>query len=249
MVMTWDVSEILGYCVHARDGSLGTVQDMYFDDVDWQVRYLAVSGGSKSGSGRFLLAPEVISSTDREFGLISVFLRTAAVHDSPMVAADRDLPRQEERRLREYYGWPNYWAAPASAEQLAQTQAAGSPSLYSFEDVLGYRVLASGEDLGSLIDLVVDDHTWKIHALEVDARSWRPAGRVWFRPDCIQQVLVAKRQIALTTRWDADMTSPQPDLQVLLAPDGASALPSDTRCATQLHEWASAAPREGRLKG
>ena len=76
--MRWSLSEVVGYCVHGRDGSLGTVRDVYFDDVAWQVRYLAVTGeGGKPEASRFLLAPEVISSIDREFGLINVFLRIA----------------------------------------------------------------------------------------------------------------------------------------------------------------------------
>jgi hypothetical protein len=227
--MNWALSDISGYSVHARDGSLGVVRDMYFDDVDWMVRYLVVSGGDRSGPGRFLLAPEVISRTDREFGLISVFLRTAAVHDSPMVAAERNLPRQDERRLREYYGWPNYWPAPASAERFSQAQAAGSPRLQSLEAVLGYRVLAGGEDLGPLLDLIVDDHTWKIHCLEVDASSWLPGGRAWVRPDCIQQVRGAKKQITLTILRDAVLASPQPDLQTLGAPADVRAPRGDTR--------------------
>ena len=49
--MLWALSDISGYSVHARDGDLGTVRDMYFDDVDWRVRYLAVSGGGKTGPG------------------------------------------------------------------------------------------------------------------------------------------------------------------------------------------------------
>jgi uncharacterized protein YrrD len=238
--MQWALSEISGYSVHARDGSLGIVQDMYFDDVDWRVRYLAVSGGVRSGPGKFLLAPEVISSTDREFGLISVFLRTAAVHESPMIAAERNIPRQEECRLREYYGWPNYWPAPMSAEQLAHAQAAGSPRLHSLEDVLGYRILADGEDLGPLIDLIVDDHTWKIHCLEMDASSWLPGGRAWVRCDSIQQLCENKKQIALTIRRDAVLAGQQPDLHRLCASDGALA-PHDNSAVKQVYEGAPAA--------
>lgn len=223
--MPWALSDISGYAVQARDGSLGIVRDMYFDDVEWRVRYLAVSGGSKSGAGRYLLAPEVISRTDREFGSISVFLRIAAVHDSPIIAATRNLPRQDERRLREYYGWPDYWPALPEAEQDAQELATGNPHLHSLEEVLGYRLLAGGDDLGPLIDLIVDEHTWKIHCLEVDASSWLPAGRAWLRADCIQHVRGARKQIALNLCRDAALVSPQPDLRTLNARATQGAVP------------------------
>ena len=234
--MQWALSEISGYSVHARDGSLGIVQDLYFDDVDWRVRYLAVSGGVRAGPGKFLLAPEVISSTDREFGLISVFLRTAAVHESPAVTTAGNIPRQEEARLREYYGWPDYWPAPSSSEQGAYTQAAGSPRLLSVEEVLGYRVLAGREDIGPLLDLIIDDHTWKIHCLVVDASHWLPTGRVWVQTDCINQVRGAKQEIALTIPRDKVMHGPQPDLQGLCAPGTELSPPGDTHFASQRRE-------------
>ena len=206
--MLWALSDISGYSVHARDGDLGTVRDMYFDDVDWRVRYLAVSGGGKTGPGKFLLSPEVISRTDREFGLISVFLRTAAVHESPPVAAERFLPRQEESRLRAYYGWPNYWPTLPASEHDMTGQAGDKPHLYSMEEVLGYRLLAGGEDIGFLMDLIVDDHTWQIQSLELDASNWLPAGRAWVRPACIEHVHGARKQIALTIRRNAVMDCP-----------------------------------------
>jgi hypothetical protein len=242
MIMRRNLSDVTGYCVHARDGSLGIVQDIYFDDIQWMVRYLAVSGeGGKSRPANFLLAPEVISSIDREFGLISVFLRTAAVLDSPAVTATRDLPRQEERRLREYYGWPNYWPAPSSSEQFAQAQASVSPHLHSLATVLGYRLLAGTEDLGPLTNLIVDDHTWKIHCLEMDVSSWRPAGRGWVPTEAIKQLREAKQQIALTIRREAVMDSPQTDQQVRSVPE-AGLVPLGTALfAKQLYQGAPAA--------
>jgi hypothetical protein len=42
--MEAELSALLNFRVHARDGSLGTVRDLYFDDARWTVRYLAVRG-------------------------------------------------------------------------------------------------------------------------------------------------------------------------------------------------------------
>ena len=240
--MRWNLSNVKGYCVHARDGSLGTVQDIYFDDVQWVVRYLAVTGArGKSGPSKFLLAPEVISSIDREFGLISVFLRTAAVLDSPAVTATRDLPPQEERRLREYYGWPTYWPAPTPSAPDAHGKTSDRPHLRSLAEVLGYRLFAGTQDLGPLTDLIVDDHTWKIHCLEMDASNWRPTGRGWVHTEAIKQLRAAKQQIALTIRREAVMDSPQHDQQVRSAPERELAPLGTTLFARHLYQGAPAA--------
>jgi hypothetical protein len=208
--MRWSLSEISGYRVHGRDGRVGTVADMYFDDVDWMVRYLVVNGADQSGPRTFLLSPEVICSTDREFGLISVFLRIAAVHNSPVISVNGHITQQDERRLREYYGWPHYEHAVSTS-----TQTDDVPHLHSLAAVLGHRVLAGEDDIGPLLDFVINDHTWKIHCLEVDASRWLHASRIWIRSDCVKQVNRSTRQIELTIRRKAVLNSPPPDLTVL----------------------------------
>ena len=218
--MRWALSEISGYCLHGRDGSLGTVCDTYFDDEHWVVRYLAVRGHEHAKPRSFLLAPEAICSTDREFGLISVALRTAAVYNSPSISAPLNLLRAEEARLREYFGWPNYWADAAPSVQ--------TPHLHSLEEILGYRVLAGGEDIGPLLDLIIDDHTWQIHFLELDASNWLPAGRIWIRSDCIQLVRKASNQINLNRSRAAVLDSLKPDQPAPWTPEGDLATRADT---------------------
>ena len=39
------VKDLEGYAIHASDGDIGHVRDVYFDDQTWVVRYLAVDTG------------------------------------------------------------------------------------------------------------------------------------------------------------------------------------------------------------
>lgn len=206
--MRWELSEIWSYRVHARDGSLGSVSDLYFDDAYWKVRYLVVTGASgQTRPQQRLLAPEAISRTDRECGLISMALRQAAVHGSPAVAAARTLPRQEESKLRAYYGLPDYWPEQTAPDREAIRPSADGTRLYSLGAVLGYHVYAGRDDIGCLCDLVIDDRTWAIQSLEVTASSWLPTQRLWIQPACIQQVREFQQQIVLTIPRAAIMSS------------------------------------------
>ena len=220
--MQWNLREVPNYRVHARDGDLGIVTDIYVDVLHWMVRYLGVTRSEKSESRRFMLVPEVISRIDREYGVIFLFLDTATIHDSPTITAGKNIPWREEIRLREYYGRPNYWPALSPSELNTQTYATGCPHLRSLEDVLGYRVSAGGEDIGSLTNLIIDDHTWKIHSLEVDAGGWLPADQAWVRTDCVKHVREAEQQITLTIGQDAVLLNPQPCRAALQLADGAA---------------------------
>ncbi len=197
--MKWALSELPGYQVHTRDGRLGTVTDLYFDDVYWSVRYLAVTGPEKSLPRTFLLPPEMISRIDREIGWLSSWLPTATIHNSPVFTAARGLSCQDEKLLRAYYELPNYWSGPPGLEQ------GGEPScslrLHSQQDALDCHLLAGEEDLGCLRDLMSDDHTWKIHSVEVDASQWPlSAGRAWLRLDNLGPLRVAGKSTGLPPR-------------------------------------------------
>ena len=43
--MLRNVKDLRGYAIRATDGVIGRVDDFYFDDEDWGVRYLVVDTG------------------------------------------------------------------------------------------------------------------------------------------------------------------------------------------------------------
>ncbi|MCX7010742.1 MAG: hypothetical protein NTY53_26450 [Kiritimatiellaeota bacterium] len=225
--MRWNLSELTSYRVHARDGSLGTVRDVYFDAEYWIVRYLAVTGDAgQAGPHKFLLPMEAIGSTDREYGLLSVKLGSAAVQSSPAVAVDRPITSGAEVRLRDYYGLPNYWADLVFPEAGAPEQLSCSPRLYSLEEVLGYRIYAGAYDIGYLIDLATDESSWTIQSLEVDASGCLPAEHIWVHTEHIQQMRRMKKRIDLTLPREALAHNAKAGLQLLIKPEEELGLPT-----------------------
>jgi hypothetical protein len=233
--MQWNLSEVLGYRVNARNGRLGFVTDLYVDDIYWEVRYLVVTGDEQAGARKFLLAPEMISRIDREIGWLSVFVSTAMVRDSPPAATGRHLFWSEEHGLRAYDGLSGHWPEQVPAAQGVRS---GLSQLHSLCSILGSRVLAGDneEDIGPLLDLVFDDSRWAVHSLEVDASCWLPAGRFWIRSSGIRQVRGSSKQVVLGLPLDALLTSPTDDQPGLLAQAWAPSPWRATYCAGQLQE-------------
>jgi uncharacterized protein YrrD len=50
-----------GFAIHATDGELGAVSDLYFDDDSWTIRYLTVDTGGWLGGRRVLISPISVS--------------------------------------------------------------------------------------------------------------------------------------------------------------------------------------------
>jgi hypothetical protein len=51
------VKDLAGFHLAATDGSIGEVQDCYFDDVHWTVRYLVVDMGGWLSGRKVLISP------------------------------------------------------------------------------------------------------------------------------------------------------------------------------------------------
>ena len=61
--MLHKIKDLQGDAIHAEDGEVGSVDDLYFNDEDWDVRYLVVNTRRWIPGPRYLVSPIAI---DRE---------------------------------------------------------------------------------------------------------------------------------------------------------------------------------------
>lgn len=54
------VKDLMGYRIEATDDEIGSVQDFYFDDETWTIRYLVVDTGGWLPGRSVLIAPEAL---------------------------------------------------------------------------------------------------------------------------------------------------------------------------------------------
>jgi len=126
--------ELRNFEIRARDGTIGKVKDIYFDDHEWTVRYVIVDTGSWLDSRRVLLPAARLENVTNDRAL-TVNATREQVRNSPPVDWDRPVSRADEGTLHDYYGWPYYWATaplggigPGVAPLLAPPAAASIPS-------------------------------------------------------------------------------------------------------------------------
>ena len=50
-------ADLTGLLIHASDGQLGVVDQFYFDDETWAIRYLTVETGGWLGGKPVLISP------------------------------------------------------------------------------------------------------------------------------------------------------------------------------------------------
>jgi hypothetical protein len=249
MTMLRNTKQIKGRSLHAVDGVIGEVKDIYFDDQDWHVRYLVIETGAWLKKRKVLISPGVLGALDWGRNDFPCDLTMEQVRNSPNVDTDKPVTRQQESALRQYYGWPPYWGAVFVGEGLTAPISAPTPSdersereltdgnaplrrradpyLRSANDTINYHIAASDGPIGHLEDFLIDDVAWWVRYLVIDTRNWLSGRRVVVAPDWIRTVDWHTRTVHVDLTRDAIKASPAYD----------AAAPWNPTYAAELHDY------------
>lgn len=208
--MLHNMNDLRGDTIAAKDGDIGRVEQVYFDDQDWRVRYFVVDTGGWLSGRKVLISPASIDRSKSSEEALAVALSRRQVEHSPGIEADKPVDRQYEEAYARYYGYPLYWA-PAEAgvmppmelrgtqpRELEQAERKAAAShLRSSGEVIGYSIEAADGKIGHVEDLRVDDRNWAVCDLVVDTRDWLPGKRVLIPPSAVQSIDWSTREVRL----------------------------------------------------
>ena len=203
-------AQLKGFTIRAADGDLGTVDDFYFDDETWTIRYLTVETGGWLGGRPVLISPHSIIHADWQSKRLDVALTKKQVENSPNIDTHKPVSRQHEVEYLGYFGYPYYWAGPyspgyypmgtpvpinAPMEGLGKSVELADTHLRSTQAITGYYIEATDGEIGHVNGFVVDDETWTIRYMEVATQNWWPGKKVLVAPDWIQRVSWAESKV------------------------------------------------------
>jgi hypothetical protein len=187
------VRSLIGFGLKARDGEVGALKQIFFDDRDWAVRYLVVSTGVWLTGRDVLIAPRSVIEVDDEDDSLVVALSCQQIKDSPALAAGNAPSRQYEETFHDYYGLDPYWLNDPSlgvvlSADTVEPQPEGepvppaAPRLRGSDELTGYSIQARDGEIGKVSDFLVDDERWNVRYLEVDTGNWLAGRRVLLAP-------------------------------------------------------------------
>jgi hypothetical protein len=234
------VSRLRGASVHATDGEIGTIEDLYFDDEQWTVRFVVVSTGA--WLGRSVLLSPISVEEGWTPGRVHVKLTRRQVEDSPDAATHEPVSRRLERELLRHYGYPIYWGGTgvwgaygipaalmgAAAEPIARP-VPPAPSgdvraenvveetddedrhLRSAAHVIGFHVEATDGGIGHVDDFLVDDRSWQIRYVQLDTSNWIGGKAVAVSPKVLRGIDHAGRSVKVAVSRDAVKAAPPLD--------------------------------------
>ncbi len=173
--MLTHLDKLRGYDIEAEDGVVGPVEDFWFDDEHWVVRYVVADTGGWLSGRLVLIAPQEVGQIDHDAGRFPLALRREQIEQGPSLPSDEPVTRQREVELVDFFGWTPYWVPTegplgtgvigpllGGEETRSEVIAEGRAQPRSVRALTGSAVVAEDGEAGSLSDFLVATEDWSV---------------------------------------------------------------------------------------
>lgn len=211
-----------GYKLNGIDGEVGKVNEFYFDDKFWTIRYLIADTGGWLIGRQVLISPYALTEVNKKLEHINIDLTKKQIEDSPSLSSDKPVSRQFENEYYGYYRWPAYWNGmymwgyypniirdSKEWEKAIQEEEMWDSSLRSTNEVSGYNLQANDGEIGHIKGLIIDEETWAIRYLIVDTKNWWTGKIVLVSPQWIERISLNDNKVYVNLSRKDIKSSPE----------------------------------------
>lgn len=231
--MLINAHNLKGAAIIARDGAIGEIDDFYFDDEKWTVRYLVVDTGAWLFKREVLISPISIEKVDEANNQVHVNLTRDQVKDSPDIDTQKPVSRQHETAFLNYYGYPYYWGGPylwgdsafpatlamppavesqmaaAATARRRESEESYDEHLRSVNEVKGYHIGAADGEIGHVDDFIIDDGDWAIRFIVIKTGGWLSGRKTLVAPQSIEGISWTESKMFVSLTRDQIASSPE----------------------------------------
>jgi hypothetical protein len=229
-------SQLADLAIHAIDGELGRVRDVYVDGVSWKVRYIVVDTRRFVGGRRVLLSPQSVSGLNPGRRELQVDLRLAQVEAAPTLTEHVPMTRAHLSDLDSHYGWSEYWITggpinfsfptvnygpigesidiPEDVRHMIEErlQRDDDGALVSFRDLCSYRIETVDDgSAGSIEDAIINYRDWTMPYLVIDTGHWISGRKVIVPASLVEAIDTGAEALTLHTSAESMVASPKFD--------------------------------------
>jgi uncharacterized protein YrrD len=227
------IGTLKGYALQAIDGEIGSLEDLYFDDEQWAIRFFVVDTGKWLPGRKVLISPLLVRNIETNKKAFELNARRDVIEKSPEFDAHQPISQQHENKLFDASGAPKYWppgpflwsvgpypgpvgqaeesTVSREIEAAEERKRREDRNLRSFREVAGYSIKASDGEIGHVEDFLIDDETWEVRYLVIDTRNWLPGRKVVISPNWVDSINWHDSFIQVVSSRNAIETSPEYD--------------------------------------
>lgn len=230
--MLTKVGTLKGYKIQSFDGEIGKVEEFYFDDQHWTIRYLVADTGDWLTGRQVLLSPYALRVVNQEKQYITVALTNKQIESSPSLNTDKPVSQQFEDDYYAYYRWSPYWAGSHAwgvypdivhdrevRREAIQSTKTRDPNLRSTHDMRGHHIQATDGVIGHVDDFIMDDATWTIRYLVINTHNWWPGKQVLVSPKWIERISWEEKKVFINLSCETIKLAPEYTNETVLTRD------------------------------
>lgn len=220
LIHTKDLKEFL---IVSRDKIKGSIIDMYFDDLFWNIQYVVVTTGGLLEEKSIIISHAALGEPDKDNKALPVFVDLDTEDDEQKSIPPKPISETKFKNATRILKWPldklnlqslssnemkNLVTNMVMDEKQKNKQI--NPHLRSWEEVLGYNIQAKNGEIGHVDDFIVDSDNWKIRYLIIDTRNWLPGGKdVLISPAWIERIKWSNNLVYIDLKKEAIKNSPE----------------------------------------
>jgi sporulation protein YlmC with PRC-barrel domain len=205
---------------------IGRVDDFYFDEDRWTVRYVVVKTGGWLTGQSVLLSPMSIERLQWDHARIEFGLTEDQIRHAPSADLSQPISREWESEYSAYYSLPGYWVGPSlwgmwttpaearAAAAAIERRADAMPEsrrVRSLRELTGYHIHAQDGEIGHVEDVLAADDSWSIRYLMIDTSNWIGGRTVLLAPEWASRIDWSRKQVHIdVTRAEVE-ASPEYD--------------------------------------
>jgi hypothetical protein len=225
--MLINARKLIGCAVHATDGDAGEIKSLYLDSRQWKIRYCAVETGGWLSSRQVLIAPEAFSPRDASWEKADVNMTREQVENCPNTNLDLPVSQAAENEMAIYYppsgsaqeeirmnvveqGRAAFVQTPAGTTMTARA-VPDARFLFSSRDLRNFDIQATDGTIGDIEDFIVDDRSWSLRYLAIDASSWMSGKKVLVPCQLIETIDERNRVVRIDQSKEALKNAPAYD--------------------------------------
>ena len=211
------IRELGTYRLHATDGDIGHLEQFYFDDRDWKIKYFVVDIGTWLHGKKVLMSPSSIVGVDASTRTINAAFNKQQVKESDDVGMHKPEGLVQHHDYSLYLGLPHYLGMNDSDRRTAPLET-GNTSERSFKTydehlrssklVSRYHVMAVDGEIGQIEDGIVDDQTWTIQYLMSTVRTLWSSKKVLLPTEWVLWINAAESNVYVGLKRNSIATAP-----------------------------------------
>jgi len=219
--MLRSIKQLCGKKLGTSEGEIGHVEDFYFNDQHWVMRYVVADTGSWLPGRLVLLSPHAFGGFYEDGDCLLVSLSRQQIENSPPIDSHKPVSRQDEVDYYRYYGWPTYWQGgemwgiaglpvapipqplPGAHASLDAHSPNDNPHLRSTKMLTGYHIQTPKGAIGHVTDFMMDDQSWAIRHLVVETGHWFSGKEIALSPRHIERVSYEESKVFVNVTKEA----------------------------------------------